>query len=452
MNYIKKYQQGKPITKPDLQDSDDQPTQLLSMDAHRSTIPVAKRSSIPQIKPNMIAPGKELLRNWMTNQPVTPAEMSHPTTGTPLFTGKVPAQGTVSKYVEPSMREKVMGGMNSFDRDGKGEVQKIITAPVNSAMRLLRPDKYFNGVQNDSDVGSALGSMAMDVANVAPIAKGVGKLIGMVDQSPMLHRLADNAIAHKGVTQGNKWLNEWNSHPINTYRVAVNNQQIEESGWARSFLGRAPVQRGSVNVQIPSKADKFNMLASSGPDYDFNKPIGSIDGVYYTRTPMTPPELAGKAFIKNGVPDPKSIAIHEGTHQYTNGPYGLSLQTEKLLREPFGGRIGVAQTMEENNHPGAMFPPQQIEYLTQPTEVHARVNQLRDKFGIKPGESVGIDKTMDMLEQVKNGSTGVDPLFGGLVTDKIGWHNMFNKMFTPAAVAVGGAGTYHSMFNPTDEK
>jgi hypothetical protein len=81
-------------------------------------------------------------------------------------------QGEISATPVKSLREKITSTMNYLDRDGKNGVAGIVTEPIKAGMRLLRPDKYFSGVNSDADIPAALGRLGMDAAMVAPMAKG----------------------------------------------------------------------------------------------------------------------------------------------------------------------------------------------------------------------------------------------------------------------------------------
>lgn len=88
--------------------------------------------------------------------------------------------GTVSAY-NKSPREKLMSSIYKVADVGNGALTGIVAQPALSATKLLRPDKYFDGVQSDSDVGRSVGEMAGDVLAVAPVAPYISagaKMVG----------------------------------------------------------------------------------------------------------------------------------------------------------------------------------------------------------------------------------------------------------------------------------
>lgn len=165
MDYVKKHQQGGQLKR------------LKALLKGTDAPIVAKRNSIPNVAPKLIAPGKDVMRNYLTGQPVTPEEYKQHSVGTPL-PGQLnhQPQAELKQYQVPSVREGMVQAMNHIDNYGNNQVAGIFTSPVKSAMNLLRPDKYYAGVQNDSDVLKATGAMGMDAANVVGAVKGLGAL------------------------------------------------------------------------------------------------------------------------------------------------------------------------------------------------------------------------------------------------------------------------------------
>lgn len=130
-------------------------------------------------------------------------------------------QGEITATPNKSLREKAMSTLNYMDRDGKNMVAGIATEPLKASLRLMRPDKYFNGVRNDADIPGAIGTMIGDAAQVVPayqelglIKKGAGEAISLADSQlsktgralddirrvGIANRLSDSEIAAKQLT------------------------------------------------------------------------------------------------------------------------------------------------------------------------------------------------------------------------------------------------------------
>jgi hypothetical protein len=196
-DYIKKYQEGGVVPV----------NQLLSMDAHRANLPIMGRSSIPQSKLPLKGQGQQVVKNYLTGQPIGVNDLANGVAGTPLVSASR-VMGEIKKYVAPSIREKVIGGMNSLDRDGKSEVAKIFTEPIKGTMRALRPDKYFANANNDEDVIAGAGKFLLDASMAIPAAgelnlarKGIreGMIVADSQLSPVGRALEDVSTRGKGL-------------------------------------------------------------------------------------------------------------------------------------------------------------------------------------------------------------------------------------------------------------
>jgi hypothetical protein len=75
-------------------------------------------------------------------------------------------QGTISVPYEKSIREKAISNLKQYDDPVRG----LVTAPAVSALNLLRPDRYFENVNSESDIKDALLNVGLDAAMVAPFA------------------------------------------------------------------------------------------------------------------------------------------------------------------------------------------------------------------------------------------------------------------------------------------
>lgn len=86
---------------------------------------------------------------------------------------QAPDQGTIHLPYNKSVREQMLSGLDKVDKDGQNMVAGIVTEPLKAGLRLLRPDKYFENVQSDADVGPALAHMGLDAAQLAPVLEGI---------------------------------------------------------------------------------------------------------------------------------------------------------------------------------------------------------------------------------------------------------------------------------------
>ena len=85
-------------------------------------------------------------------------------------------------------------------------------------------------------------------------------------------------------------------------------------------------------------------------------------------------------------------------------------------------------------------------YVANPTEVHARIMQLREHFKLKPGQEVTPEMAQNILTEIKKGTTPITRAdkFARIMTDAGSFANLFNglRVMVPIAGAVGvGAAT-----------
>jgi len=124
-------------------------------------------------KPQMIS-ANQFSRNFLTGNLVTKADAEGGMPGTPVIDNREPS--SIHVPYKKSVREKIIDGLNMVDRNGDNMVAGIATEPLKAVARVLRPDKYFTGVQSDSNIGEGALRLGMDAANVVPAMQEVNWL------------------------------------------------------------------------------------------------------------------------------------------------------------------------------------------------------------------------------------------------------------------------------------
>lgn len=149
-------------------------------------------------------------------------------------------------------------------------------------------------------------------------------------------------------------------------------------------------------------------------------------------------------------PGRTSTTVHENTHQWVKDHLlKTSGQSKEALAALTPEKRQLFEQWEALRNEGKTT--KEIEeimgkenadfgYLSDPTEVHARIMELRKHFGLKPGEMVTPEKANQMMGSVFYGDTPVSKKFGEIFQDEGSFANMFNKLWGVAPVAVG-AGT-----------
>ncbi len=82
---------------------------------------------------------------------------------------------------------------------------------------------------------------------------------------------------------------------------------------------------------------------------------------------------------------------------------------------------------------------EEIEYLTDPTEIYSRLFEARRHFGLKPGQVITKNQAGDYLDAIAAGSTPITPVFGKLVARGKKAADLFNNPWAWTGVAAGTA-------------
>lgn len=162
----------------------------------------------------------------------------------------------------------------------------------------------------------------------------------------------------------------------------------------------------------------------------------------------------GNFWIARESPRKKVITdtIHEATHNITSNQDNIKIK--KLVDEAFGGESAIE--MLKQSYPNYV---DRIKYLTDPTEVYARIMELRNQFNLKPGQIVDKKLGEKIFTRGMLNKTPVEVNFFGLMNatrqdlPKRGgaWFtDLFNKL--PATVPIGIVGSSMYMNNQNKDK
>ena len=80
-------------------------------------------------------------------------------------------------------------------------------------------------------------------------------------------------------------------------------------------------------------------------------------------------------------------------------------------------------------------------YLIKPTEIHARIGELRRQFNLKPDQVLDNKKVREIISAGLDGKTTVDSKFFDLIEDPIKFKWLMNNAPVKAGIIAGaGAG------------
>ena len=262
---------------------------------------------------------------------------------------------------------------------------------------------------------SELAEKIIDAGTAAEGAEGIVKGIGSVGKTAGnwlknygAATAAKNAKIASEIKRGNDWLKDWYNNPEIKERVAENNKtSIFKSG------------NNEINVVSPNFYDKLTKR---------NIKNGDLQGDY---NPIT-----GKAIVYSKNPENIALnATHEGTHQFTNGEEGLSKQNTELL-----SNIIDAKKIDKLKKSGTLTKDElkYINYLTEPTEIHARLNELRMHYNLLPDDITTTKEASNIIKDIQEGKTSLDPDFGNMIMNRPSqFAEALNKMFSPIGIGAG---------------
>ena len=132
-------------------------------------------------------------------------------------------------------------------------------------------------------------------------------------------------------------------------------------------------------------------------------------------------------------PKIKSTGIHEGNHGLTDGNELLPISDQEDIVKIFGDNTKVPARNNKNQ-----FNSYE-EYLQDPTEVYARIMELREHFKMKPGEIIDDDTIFKIMADGEKAKTPVDASFFTLIKNPYKFKDLFNRLpvAIPTAIGVG---------------
>jgi hypothetical protein len=316
-------------------------------------------------------------------------------------------------------------------------------------------------------LGSGLFQSGLSALNLVPAAANVNKVANTVYRG--IPKIALNKTAAQAErTAGVDWLRKWYSQPDIKSRF---NQQIYNSKTADdavSSIYKKNLVTGETQNSRFINIDKspMNNLAAIEAKANYgelkygfkNDPIVSLKygqdipathknylgvnagfGSYggYTNVYPEHPAFFYTKFNPKATwkPSVKGTTVHEGTHWLTSGDQGLSDAAKSMFREPFS----LSKRVTKHD-----------KYLTKPTEIHARLNELRAQYNLGPTvERSQVDK---IVSDGLKGKTTVDKRFFELLKDNQSFTDLFNTaMSVSVPLGVGlGAGYMLKNQQPTE--
>jgi len=139
-----------------------------------------------------------------------------------------------------------------------------------------------------------------------------------------------------------------------------------------------------------------------------------------------------------------STGVHELGHDWLKEKTLKLTDQEKIIKD--------AIDFDHINSLKEQYPDYQkhLDYLADPTEIHARLMETRKHFNLTPSDVITPEQAADMLNEIYHGRTPINSDFPGIIKNSKAAANLFNKVWgvVPAAGIAGGA----ALSNPWQEK
>jgi hypothetical protein len=329
-------------------------------------------------------------------------------------------------------------------------------------------DDYLNPAVFIGNLASNLGRLPLNIqegdyidaamAVVEPLAIGAYEAIGSPLIKKMFNKAASNVKfqAQRGlrrivpgyvnkkmaaIDKGNQWTKDWYSNPIikerydNWVEKKYNYITPKEAAFQKQLIEIEPNLVRSINLD-KSYANRLSGTIARD-NYDklleqgfFTKGTTNRSSAFGANTTLAryahgpndalidvlhPEFRAGSKNIAN-------TTVHENIHAITKGDDGLTRNARTALTKPF-----------------AKAEDKFDKYLRKPTEVHARIGELRRQFRLTPEQVVDVNTMNRIMDLGLKGKTSVDKRWFELVKDKQSLRWLFNNAPVVAAPVAGAA-------------
>ena len=281
--------------------------------------------------------------------------------------------------------------------------------------------------------------------------------------------------------EAENWLYNWVNHPTtqnkiySSYQEALNSPMKVDNLSKMNVADRVKVKEAyqhnleeaykQVANYNPSNRLSYKPIAKQILDLPQNEHVGNM-GISYTHG-VRPDNLimpkimdksrnefdTGQNYISRSISDEDKIltGIHEGGHDWARD-FALTYLGQKDMfnkySEPhfspfltkWNNKLAESELAKDKaGIKNAKKSLDYLEYLKQPTELHARILESRKHFNLTPDDVVTPEKAKEMMALVGAKKTPINYNFGqALSEDPTAAANMFNKAWMTVP-AVGGA-------------
>jgi hypothetical protein len=268
----------------------------------------------------------------------------------------------------------------------------------------------------------------------------------------------------QAIAEGNAWLKNWIDDPITQAKIDTD-------------LGWIPERNNILKDQFSLGYEQAKSFTPLSKEYPFSEQFKDLfvrnqphihsgnSGVSYLhrRDPysrsigemFSNPKLNSSWISRNlsmSKPMRRSTTIHEGTHDWTSDfllrESGQLDDIKKLYPDKIKEINKNWQSLRDQGiNPSTVMGTENanLGYLADPTEVHARVMELRQLLGMTPEQSVMVtpEKAADIIRIIQKPENAkfIDPKFLDVIeSDPKKLASLFNRLWATAPIGIGAAG------------
>jgi hypothetical protein len=407
---------------------------------------------------------------WTTSAAATAYNKAAMQTPTDIDANAMQALGQATSYPQRKIVEWITG-TNQYPSEAMG-IQNPYGAFAVDA--VLDPTNV---------VGAGLlGKAAKASSKAANVTKAVKSAIKPNKQiisstGNFFNELADKILpreipVQQSIDAGNQWTKDWINHPatqskvLNDFNMLFSPNNSTRQNYINHSLNYQP---NSKLYPLSQQAKDLAQIIWKGKTSYGSKQMMHADnmGVSYrhhgnplndvTNSLLSP--RYGTWISRNPKYSPKQIestVVHENYHDWVReDPFVQSGQFHMIKNEINPDYVNLYDQWDKLRNQGKN--PADVmgkadaykAYLANPTEVHARIGELRKKYGIKPDTKVTAQDIQNMRTWENLPGNVVDRKFFDMFKNDRGASYLFNKLWAaPAAVGVGAA----AMANQPEQK
>jgi hypothetical protein len=302
---------------------------------------------------------------------------------------------------------------------------------------------------------------------------GIGARSMSLDKFPFLNQVVGtvkNKNRESSLREAEKWFKEWVDSPYtqqkieDSYRKITSGRQLSDTERHNleemiKFSSRYdPTGRLQEYPLLSQSLGKSNIHSDNiGISYTHEHLPGDIKNVENTfrqKGSEEPLELVpedhplyGNWISRNITPEQRiSTGVHELNHDWIRD---FTLKNTDLGKTLAGviDKSQVQKVKDFYKSEGKLERAEkELEYITAPTEIYARLMEARRHFNLKPGQKITNNQASDYLDAIESGSTPIDQIFGSIIDRKKAADLFNNPWAWTGAATIGAASMQEQMY------